>query len=386
MTRRMRIRAKPAIMLIIACIALTKNLMANLEHQPIDRARAIREIVRGLSPESDWELNKIMDALLRASETNVNCKVLVIDAPFANAITLPTGEVLITEQLLSLLHTVDEVAFVLAHELAHAIRGDAKHIPYADISLGVKLQIEPAVDKTLIAEGLRAIANLARAIYSQELESNADELAVKLMAKAGFDTRASLSVLERLSKSEAAMVDAWLATHPGAAQRINRLMASRLPEPQYRATIQPPKNLIEVAIDLNTQIQWCDAALSEMMRMALNECLVEQLKTKSANLRVAKPWQRRRATVLLIKLSLSEQHTKEMRGMKGWLIWTQKLVTSVLLSSQGQPIKSEELELIAIMREGEKQSEVMRWRIKGIATWLAKIAFEALSEHLLMHH
>lgn len=376
-------KAKLIMTLAIVCIALTKSQTALPAHQPPGKAGALYEIIQRLSPESDWELEEIMNALVRASETDVGCKVFVIDVPFANAITLPTGEILITEPLLSLLHTTDEVAFVLAHELAHAIRGDAKRIPYGNISLSEKLPLEPDVDRTFITEGLRAVATLIRAVYSQELELSADELAIKLMAKAGFDAKASLSVLERLSRSEAAAACAWLSTHPGAAQRLQRLTALRIPEPQHRAVIQPPRDVIEVIVDLDIQIPWCSAALSETIRGTFNECLSGQFKGAAAGLKLAKPWQRRRAKVLLVGLSLVEQQKHQMSGMKGWIIWTQKVAALVCTQPEKRVVKRDELDLIAVMREDEKPSDVMKWRLKGIACWLAKVTYKALSETLL---
>ncbi len=373
-----RRKAKSIMTLIIACIVLAETPITSSANQPTDKAEALRELVQRFSPESDWELDEIMNALIRASEMDASYKVLVIDVPFANAITLPTNEILITERLLSLLHTVDEVAFVLAHELAHAIRGDAKRVPYSSIPLGKKPLIEPYVDRALLSESIRAIAGLIRSAYSQELECTADELAIKLMAKAGFDARASLSVLERLSHSEAAAIDAWLSTHPSAAQRLQRLAALPIPEPQYRIAIRPPKGLVEVIVDLDIQIPWFSAALSEMMKPAFNECLSEQLKGAEVDVRLAKPWQRRRAMAILIKLSLCEQRMREMEGMSGWLIWTQKIAASVY--AQSREVKSDELELVAAMRDGEKQSDVMKWYLKGIAVWLAKLTREALTE------
>lgn len=376
-------KAKLIMTLAIACIALTKSQMALLAHQPPGKAGALYEIIQRLSPESDWELEEIMGALAKAAEIDIGCKVFVIDVPFANAITLPTGEILITEPLLSLLQTADEVAFVLAHELAHAIRGDAKRIPYASITLSEKPPLEPDVDRTFITEGLRAVATLIRAVYSQELELSADELAIKLMAKAGFDAKASLSVLERLSRSEATAACAWLSTHPGAAQRLQRLTALRIPEPQHRAAIQPPRDMTEVVVDLDIQIPWCNAALTETIRGTFNECLSEQLKGTEVGLKLAKPWQRRRAKVLLVRLSLVEQQKHQMSGMKGWLIWTQRVVASVYTQPEMRVVKCDELELIAVMREDERSSDVMRWRLKGIACWLAKVTYKALSEALL---
>lgn len=330
-----------------------------------------------LSLEVDWELKAILGALVKASEVGIKCEVFTINAPFANAITLPTGEILITERMLSLLHTPDEVAFVLAHELAHAIRGDAKQILHAETALKGKLPLEPAVDKTLIAEGLRVLANLLRTIYSWELERAADELAIKLMAKAGFNPRASLGVLKMLSELRTTAEGAWVTTHPGVSERLRRLMSLQIPEPLHCFVIQPPPDITEVAVDIEIQLPWCAEAESERIMGAFNKHLTELLK-KSEGIKLAKPWQRRRAKTFLITLSLKGHHLQEMKGMNGWSLWTQRILAEVYVPPQKQPIESDIYELVAVMRSGEKVSEVMRWRLNKIAEWLACMAHEAI--------
>ncbi|MFA4016058.1 MAG: hypothetical protein RUDDFDWM_001159 [Candidatus Fervidibacterota bacterium] len=371
---------------IIACFACAMMCVKNpvrASHNPhTDRYETLLKAIQAASID-DWELKAIMDALIEASNAGeIRCRVLVTDAPFANAIALPTGDVLITEGMLSLLHTTDEIAFVLAHELAHILRGDAQCLQRLYGQGLNQLPIEPALDKTLITEGLNILATLARSIYSQELECSADEIAVKLMADAGFDTRAALDVLERLSQSGSAHQTVWAITHPSVEQRLQRLSSMQLPKPKTLFKPTPPKDIVELSFDLDVRLPWCDSAYANTLEAEFKKRLNGYLQKFFSGVKLARAWQKRRTLNCLVSVWLASHSEEEMKGMDGWLLLKHSLKAIVVKTPEQLCLKSDEREFVSAMRSNEGIKDVMRWRLNGIAEWLARLSCSAIQEIL----
>jgi len=142
----------------------------------------------------------------------------VVASPTANAYALPGGFVFITQALLDIAeHDRDTVAFFLGHEIAHIVCGHAKD------QLTAKTLIQ-AVSARLSGAGLLLRQMLEKG-YSRALEQEADREAVRLTAAAGFDARASLQALERLSRiaPDNSGLAEYFSSHPPFADRIQDL-------------------------------------------------------------------------------------------------------------------------------------------------------------------
>ncbi|ACI21543.1 M48 family metalloprotease [Thermodesulfovibrio yellowstonii] len=151
-----------------------------------------------------------------------------------NAFACPGGIVFLTKGMLKLAKSEDELAAIIAHEIAHVnhrdginsikqarwtealtIIGTTAAKQYGDEDLLKLVNIfENSIDdilKTLIVNG-----------YSKTQEYAADEKALQYLAKAGYNPYALLNVLERLrqsTKSEGGILN----THPDTTDRINNL-------------------------------------------------------------------------------------------------------------------------------------------------------------------
>ncbi|MFH1854178.1 MAG: M48 family metallopeptidase [Candidatus Omnitrophota bacterium] len=132
----------------------------------------------------------------------VSYTLRVIDKDDVNAFALPGGYVFVFKGLVEKADSDDEVASVIAHEIAHVV---ARHsIKRLQGGLGYSiLQILMVV--TGAAPG-REAANIDAAFghlamsYSREDEALADRIAIKYLKKAGYDPFAMLSFLEKLQK------------------------------------------------------------------------------------------------------------------------------------------------------------------------------------------
>ncbi len=141
----------------------------------------------------------------------------------ANAFALPSGLVVMTDELVALAENDDELAAVLAHEIGHV---DGRH------SLRLLLQNSiAAVTFAVVLGDITSITGLAAALpavlvqtkYSRAFETEADEYALALMTEVGIAPRHFSDILRRMSEDhgEGGAPD-FLATHPATEKRIQR--------------------------------------------------------------------------------------------------------------------------------------------------------------------
>ncbi len=171
---------------------------------------------------------------LERRDVNYTCTVL--DSPVVNAFALPGGYININRGLLAYAENEAEVAGVLAHEMGHVT---AKHISErysqsALTQLGGSLAsaaLGGGVANTLIGAG----ANLYLSGYSRSQESEADDLGIRYLQRAGYDARAMASFLSTLQRESALSaaeqgqeykeMRSFTATHPMTGDRVARATA-----------------------------------------------------------------------------------------------------------------------------------------------------------------
>jgi predicted Zn-dependent protease len=140
-----------------------------------------------------------------------------------NALAIPGGFIYLSEKLFDLCgEDVDAIAFVLAHEAAHGIHGDAN-----------KRFLTRAVINGLLQRRTRGIslpvqqllAHLAQQGYSREQEYRADRFAVALTRAAGFDPAGGSRLFEKLRvhEKEPDFTGAYFSSHPALPDRIERI-------------------------------------------------------------------------------------------------------------------------------------------------------------------
>jgi beta-barrel assembly-enhancing protease len=150
-------------------------------------------------------------------------KVHVFDEPLTNAFALPGGTLVVYTGLLRAAETPEQVAGVLAHEIAHVERRHGmRRIAQ---SLGVVAAFQ------LVVGDLSGLAGVAVAVlregainsYSRTQEAEADMDAVQSLRRARIDPRALAEFLELLRRDEPGLPSAlgWLGTHPDLGQRID---------------------------------------------------------------------------------------------------------------------------------------------------------------------
>jgi predicted Zn-dependent protease len=164
-------------------------------------------------------------------------RFLVLDSNEVNAMAAPSGFIFITRGLLRNLKSEDELAGVLAHEVAHVVNADGVNaISSSKLTKAVALvgkevlasqgPAELAEITDLFSESVdEVVETLVTSGYSRSQEYDADEYARELLLRAGYDPDAlarSLQTLENVSAS-AEGLGGWYSTHPAPKKRREEL-------------------------------------------------------------------------------------------------------------------------------------------------------------------
>jgi predicted Zn-dependent protease len=177
-------------------------------------------------------LNEILVKLAEADErASEPYKVIILNSPTVNAFALPPGSLYVTRGLLALANDASEVAAVMAHEIAHitarhALQREEEEKRAAVISQAASVIQSKQKSEEVAAQAQRTIASFSR---NQELE--ADQIGIRVAAKAGYDPFGAARFLASLGRSASlrntlmgpyagAGKPDILATHPSTPDRV----------------------------------------------------------------------------------------------------------------------------------------------------------------------
>jgi len=147
---------------------------------------------------------------------------LLADPRVVNAFALPGGQIFITAALFNRFTTEGELAGVLGHEIGHVVaRHSAQRMAKQELTQGVTGAVVVASGSSNEAMLANAVAQLVNMKYGRDDELQSDQLGVRIMADAGYDPRAMISVQEILAQEAAGGAPPeFMSTHPSAPNRI----------------------------------------------------------------------------------------------------------------------------------------------------------------------
>jgi predicted Zn-dependent protease len=186
-----------------------------------------------------------------------------------NAFAIPAGYVFINSGLLMAMDDEDELAGILAHEIAHV---NARHISQkierskkigwarmAGMAAGILMGIAGAGDVAqAVTHGSVGAAQTAELAYSRENEMQADQLGLDYLADAGYSGEGLLKILKKMRSKQwfdSKQVPTYLMTHPAVDDRIAYLdtqIASMPPATRLNAD-KPSAEFERVLTQLITQ-------------------------------------------------------------------------------------------------------------------------------------
>lgn len=203
--------------------------------------------VRLVAPLIEADLQQLVDEIAVAAGTGVRHQIYLINSPQVNLFTLPTGEVFIFAGFIDIVDNLDELAFGLAHEIAHFKLNHGRSTIRTSIRIQKDTQVTAAILSTIVAaaaasyvgitvSGLysgtangaavfdllvaeqagafvgRVAAKIPVALvlqsaagtlgnFSQEQELEADRLGLSIMKKAGYEPNAAIKVMKKFPDS-----------------------------------------------------------------------------------------------------------------------------------------------------------------------------------------
>ena len=200
--------------------AATQKVLGGPDHPQVKRLRGVaRQIIphtlRWNPRAKDWRW-----------------EVNLIGSKQINAFCMPGGKIAFYTGILQQLKlTDDEVAIVMGHEVAHALREHARERMGKNAATGIGASLLSSVlglgqtGQTLTNYGAR----LLTLQFSRSDESEADLVGMELAARAGFDPRAGVSLWQKMTAASQGAPPQWLSTHPSGSTRIADIQ-SNLPK------------------------------------------------------------------------------------------------------------------------------------------------------------
>ena len=174
---------------------------------------------------------------------NWKWEVNLLGSKELNAFCMPGGKIAFYLGILQQLQlSDDEVAMIMGHEIAHALREHARERMGKTTAtrIGANLVSSLLGLGSLGDAALGMGAQLLTLRFSREDESEADKIGLDLSARAGYDPRAGISLWEKMGAASKGAPPQFLSTHPSGPSRIKDIGAI-LPavEPLYARAARP---------------------------------------------------------------------------------------------------------------------------------------------------
>jgi len=213
--------------------ARDQRALKSIDHPQVQRLRYIAERIiphtRPWNPRAAqwrWEVN-------------------LLDSPQVNAFCMPGGKIAFYFGILHKLQlSDDEVAAIMGHEAAHALREHARERmgKTAATRIGAGLVSSllglGAVGDTMLNMG----GQLLTLRFSREDETEADIVGMDLAARAGYDPAAGLTLWQKMMAASKRAPPEFMSTHPAGDTRI-RDIGEKLPkvQPLFAQAGKPPR-------------------------------------------------------------------------------------------------------------------------------------------------
>ncbi|WP_338761779.1 M48 family metallopeptidase [Massilia sp. METH4] len=242
-------------LLLVSAEKVEQMALVNYTQQNREAQSKGRLVTKG----ADYERLKKIAARLQAhvgtfrdDAAKWNWQLALIDAPVINATCAPGGKITFYTGLIRQLKlNDDEIAIVMGHEIAHALREHGRERvsrAYAQNAL-TTTALAAAPNSQAQIEAANAVAHYLYMLpNSRQNESEADAMGLELAARAGYKPEASVAVWRKMQaldkKSGEKRSAEFTSTHPSNETRIGDLTAM-LPKvtPLYQAALPARTNV-----------------------------------------------------------------------------------------------------------------------------------------------
>ena len=200
---------------------LSESTKKNTLNRDPGMLRRVRAVASRIEPQT---------AVFRRDALGWKWEVNVISSPELNAFCMPGGKIMFYSGLIKTLDlSDDEIAIVMGHEVAHALREHSRE----QVSQALAARTAIDIGSALLGLG-QSSADLAGVVYqaliatrfSRADESEADRIGLELTARAGYDPRAGVSLWRKMMKaSSGGRPPELLSSHPAESNRVEQIQA-----------------------------------------------------------------------------------------------------------------------------------------------------------------
>lgn len=179
----------------------------------------VQAIARRIEPQT---------AVFRKDAPGWNWEVNVIDSNELNAFCMPGGKIMFYSGLINQLNLTDEeIAVVMGHEIAHALREHSREqvsqAIAAQTALGVGTAVFGLSQTTADLAGIGYQAFIATH-FSRSDEAEADRIGLELSSRAGYNPRAGITLWQKMMNAKSGgQPPEFLSTHPADSTRVQQI-------------------------------------------------------------------------------------------------------------------------------------------------------------------
>jgi Zn-dependent protease with chaperone function len=168
-------------------------------------------------------LGRLGRRLGHAAHTPFDIRVRAVHGPMVNAFSLPGGSILVTDQLIKLAATPDELSAVIAHEAAHVEKRHVMQAVWRSFGFGVLLDAVVGGGTGAGQQAVLLLGSSTNLRYSRAAEAEADAAGQDLLAEQGLSSQGMAPFFQRLVNASespnAQAVKELISDHPDSAGR-----------------------------------------------------------------------------------------------------------------------------------------------------------------------
>lgn len=209
-------------------ITLGANVDAQIEGEP-----SSYPILPEEGNEEAYEyLQSMTDQIIASGEVKYRSEFawelhIIKDDATLNAFATPGGYIYVYTGLIKYLDTVDDLAGVMGHEIAHADLRHSSRSLQRQYGVSILLSLLLGEDPSQLAQITAQLAgNLAGLSFSREFESEADERSVDYLSQTSYACDGAATFFEKLeAQGQGSATPAFLSTHPPSSDRVVEINA-----------------------------------------------------------------------------------------------------------------------------------------------------------------